>query len=143
MAYRFTARAVAAEVDVDGEMQAGVAEYEDKDEEGFFLLFTRPVGEPSPQDVSLGLDTYCVMTPDQCTAYGCVREVALAGSLLTVTLDPGCLDELELDEAEIEVRLDLSAEVIGDLCDMLTKVLTYGRQDARPRLTGLPVHPSR
>ncbi|MEV5860160.1 hypothetical protein AB0L83_10690 [Streptomyces sp. NPDC052071] len=58
MAYRFTARAVAAEVDVDGEMQAGVAEYEDKDEEGFFLLFTRPVGEPSPQDVSLGLDTY-------------------------------------------------------------------------------------
>ncbi|MFD9769403.1 MULTISPECIES: Imm10 family immunity protein [Streptomyces] len=143
MTYRFTARAVAAEVDVDGEMQAGLAEYEDEDEEGFFLLFTRPVGEPSPQDVALGLDTYGVMTPDQCTAYGCVREVALAGSLLTVTLDPGCLDELELEEAEIEVRLDLSAEVIDELCDVLTKVLTYGRPDARPRLTGLPVHPSR
>lgn len=134
---------MAAEVDVDGEMQAGLAEYEDEDEEGFFLLFTRPVGEPSPQDVSLGLDTYGVMTPDQCTAYGCVREVALAGSLLTVTLDPGCLDELELEEAEIEVRLDLSAEVIDELCDVLTKVLTYGQPDARPRLTGLPVHPSR
>ncbi|MFB8110065.1 Imm10 family immunity protein [[Kitasatospora] papulosa] len=134
---------MAAEVDVDGEMQAGLAEYEDEDEEGFFLLFTRPVGEPSPQDVALGLDTYGVMTPDQCTAYGCVREVALAGSLLTVTLDPGCLDELELEEAEIEVRLDLSAEVIDELCDVLTKVLTYGRPDARPRLTGLPVHPSR
>ncbi|MFE0143799.1 Imm10 family immunity protein [[Kitasatospora] papulosa] len=134
---------MAAEVDVDGEMQAGLAEYEDEDEEGFFLLFTRPVGEPSPQDVSLGLDTYGVMTPDQCTAYGCVREVALAGSLLTVTLDPGCLDELELEKAEIEVRLDLSAEVIDELCDVLTKVLTYGRPDARPRLTGLPVHPSR
>ncbi|MFD9747352.1 Imm10 family immunity protein [[Kitasatospora] papulosa] len=143
MTYRFTARAVAAEVDVDGEMQAGLAEYEDEDEEGFFLLFTRPVGEPSPQDVSLGLDTYGVMTPDQCTAYGCVREVALAGSLLTVTLDPGCLDELELEKAEIEVRLDLSAEVIDELCDVLTKVLTYGRPDARPRLTALPVHPSR
>ncbi|MFF5618834.1 Imm10 family immunity protein [[Kitasatospora] papulosa] len=134
---------MAAEVDVDGEMQAGLAEYEDEDEEGFFLLFTRPVGEPSPQDVSLGLDTYGVMTPDRCTAYGCVREVALAGSLLTVTLDPGCLDELELEKAEIEVRLDLSAEVIDELCDVLTKVLTYGRPDARPRLTGLPVHPSR
>ncbi|MER6232947.1 Imm10 family immunity protein [[Kitasatospora] papulosa] len=143
MTYRFTARAVAAEVDVDGEMQAGLAEYEDEDEEGFFLLFTRSVGEPSPQDVALGLDTYGVMTPDQCTAYGCVREVALVGSLLTVTLDPGCLDELELEEAEIEVRLDLSAEVIDELCDVLTKVLTYGRPDARPRLTGLPVHPSR
>ncbi|MFD9876199.1 Imm10 family immunity protein [[Kitasatospora] papulosa] len=143
MTYRFTARAVAAEVDVDGEMQAGLAEYEDEDEEGFFLLFTRPVGEPSPQDVSLGLDTYCVMTPDRCTAYGCVREVALAGSLLTVTLDPGCLDELELEKAEIEVRLDLSAEVIDELCDVLTKVRSYGRPDARPRLTALPVHPSR
>ncbi|MER5675465.1 Imm10 family immunity protein [Streptomyces sp. NPDC002238] len=143
MTYRFTARAVAAEVDVDGEMQAGLAEYEDEDEEGFFLLFTRSVGEPSPQDVALGLDTYGVMTPDQCTAYGCVREVALVGSLLTVTLDPGCLDELELEEAEIEVRLDLPAEVIDELCDVLTKVLTYGRPDARPRLTGLPVHPSR
>ncbi|MDF9872198.1 MULTISPECIES: hypothetical protein [Streptomyces] len=31
MTYRFTARAVAAEVDVDGEMQAGLAEYEDED----------------------------------------------------------------------------------------------------------------
>ncbi|MEV4967687.1 Imm10 family immunity protein [Streptomyces sp. NPDC024062] len=134
---------MAAEVDVDGEMQAGLAEYEDEDEEGFFLLFTRSVGEPSPQDVALGLDTYGVMTPDQCTAYGCVREVALVGSLLTVTLDPGCLDELELEEAEIEVRLDLPAEVIDELCDVLTKVLTYGRPDARPRLTGLPVHPSR
>ncbi|MFD9856183.1 Imm10 family immunity protein [[Kitasatospora] papulosa] len=134
---------MAAEVDVDGEMQAGLAEDEDEDEEGFFLLFTRPVGEPSPQDVALGLDTYGVMTPDQCTAYGCVREVALVGSLLTVTLDPGCLDELELEEAEIEVRLDLPAEVIDELCDVLTKVLTYGRPDARPRLTGLPVHPSR
>ncbi|MFJ8444634.1 Imm10 family immunity protein [[Kitasatospora] papulosa] len=141
MTQRFTARAVAAEVDVDGEMQAGVAEH--GDEEGFFLLFTRPVGEPSAQDVSLGLDTYCVMTPDQCTAYGCIREVALTGNLLTVTLDPGCLDELELDEAEIEVRLDVSAEVIEDLCDVLTKVLTYGRPDARPRLTGLPGSPAR
>ncbi|MEU6773100.1 hypothetical protein [Streptomyces sp. NPDC046759] len=64
---------MAAEVDVDGEMQAGVA----KDEEGFFLLFTCAVGEPSAQDTALGLDTNCVMTPDQCTAYGCVREVAL------------------------------------------------------------------
>ncbi|MFD3728903.1 Imm10 family immunity protein [Streptomyces sp. NPDC058671] len=93
MTYRFTARAVAAEVDV-GEMQAGVAE----EDEGFFLLFTRTIGEPSEQEDSLGRDTYCVMTPDQCTAYGCVREVALTGTLLAVSLDPDCLDDLELED---------------------------------------------
>ncbi|MFI2346654.1 Imm10 family immunity protein [Streptomyces sp. NPDC019443] len=137
MAYRFTARAVAAEVDVDGEMQAGVAEYED--EEGFFLLFTSPIAEPSTQDISLGLDTYCVMTPDQCTAFGCVREVALTGSLLTVSLDPDCLDDLELEDAEIEAVLDMPAKSIDEMRDVLAKVLAFGRTEVRPRLTGFSV----
>ncbi|MFH9612039.1 Imm10 family immunity protein [Streptomyces sp. NPDC017448] len=132
MAYRFTARAVAAEVDVDGEMQAGVAE----EDEGFFLLFTSAVGEPSAQDISLGLDTYCVMTPDQCTAYGCVREVTLAGGLLTVSLDPDTLDDLELDDAQIEAVLDVPAESIEEMREVLAKVLAFGRKEARPRLTG-------
>ncbi|MFD3697973.1 Imm10 family immunity protein [Streptomyces sp. NPDC058646] len=135
MTYRFTARAVAAEVDVDGEMQAGVAE----GDEGFFLLFTSPSGEPSAQDISLGLDTYCVMTPDQYTAYGCVREVALTGSLLAVSLDPGCLDDLELEDAEIEAVLDVPAEGINEMREVLARVLTFGREEARPRLTGFSV----
>lgn len=135
MTYRFTARAVAAEVDVDGEMQAGVAE----EDEGFFLLFTSAVDEPSAQDISLGLDTYCVMTPDQCTAYGCVREVDLAGTLLTVSLDPDCLDDLELEDAKIEAVLDVPAESIDEMRDVLVKVLTFGREEARPRLTGFSV----
>lgn len=126
---------VAAEVDVDGEMQAGVAE----EEEGFFLLFTSAVGEPSAQDISVGLDTYCVMTPDQCTAYGCVREVALTGNLLTVSLDPGCLDDLELEDAEIEAVLDIPAKGIDEMREVLAKVLTFGREAARPRLTGFSV----
>ncbi|MFD3683039.1 Imm10 family immunity protein [Streptomyces sp. NPDC059985] len=135
MTYRFMARAVAAEVDVDGEMQVGVAE----EGEGFFLLFTSAIGEPSVQDISLGLDTYCVMTPDECTAYGCVREVALTGSLLTVSLDPGCLDDLELEDAKIEAVLDLPAESIDEMREVLAKVLTFGREEARPRLTGFSV----
>jgi hypothetical protein len=61
MTYRFTARAVAAEADVDGQVQAGVAEDEDSD--GFFLLFMSGIGEPSRQDISLGFDTYCVVFP--------------------------------------------------------------------------------
>ncbi|WP_017241996.1 Imm10 family immunity protein [Streptomyces sp. SS] len=132
MTYRFTASSIAAEVDVDGEIQAGVAE----EGEGFFLLFTSLVGEPSAHDISLGLDTYCVMTPDQCTAYGCVREVALTGTSLTVSLDPGCLDDLELEDAKIEAVLDVPAESIDELREVLAKVLTFGRAEARPRLIG-------
>ncbi|MCY0950537.1 Imm10 family immunity protein [Streptomyces sp. H27-S2] len=135
MTYRFTARAVAAEVDAEGEMQAGVAE----EDEGFFLLFTSAIGEPSVQDISLGLDTYCVMTPDQCTAYGCVLEVALTGSLLTVSLDPDRLDDLELEDAKIEAVLDVPAESIDEMREVLAKVLTFGREEARPRLTGFSV----
>ncbi|MCX5231184.1 Imm10 family immunity protein [Streptomyces sp. NPDC006553] len=135
MTYRFTASSVAGELDVDGEMQAGVAE----EEEGFFLLFTSAVGVPSAQDVSLGLDTYCVMTPDQCTAYGCVREVVLTDTLLTVTLDPGCLDDLELEDARIEAVLDVPAESIEEMREVLAKVLTFGREEARPRLIGFSV----
>lgn len=135
MTYRFTASSVAAEVSVDGELQAGVAE----EDEGFFLLFTSAVGEPSAQDISLGLDTYCVMTPDQCTAYGCVREVALTDTLLTVSLDPGCLDDLELEDAKIEAVLDVPAESIDEMCEVLAKVLTFGREEARPRLIGFSV----
>ncbi|MGW2822920.1 Imm10 family immunity protein [Streptomyces sp. NPDC001443] len=134
MAYRFRARTVAAEADVDGETQAGVAEYED--EEGFFLFFTCPVGEPSAHGIALGLDTYRVMTPDQCTAYGCVREVALTDGLLTVSFDPDRLDDLEPEDAGTGAVLDVSAESIDETHEVLAKVLTFGRKNARPRLTG-------
>jgi hypothetical protein len=50
MTHRFTARAVAAEVDPANDvLQAGVAE--DHDGEGFFLLFMSNIGEPSRQNV--------------------------------------------------------------------------------------------
>ncbi|MFJ6793871.1 hypothetical protein [Streptomyces sp. NPDC091268] len=71
--------------------------------------------------VSLGLDTYCVTAPDQCTAYGCVREVTLTGNLLTVSLDPSCLDDLELEDAEIEAVLDVPAEGIDEMRGVLER----------------------
>ncbi|GAA4792541.1 hypothetical protein [Streptomyces sanyensis] len=133
MTYRFTARSVAAEADVDGEMQVGVAE----EDEGFFLLFTRPAGGPSASGLPPGPGTYRVTTPDGCTAHGCVREVSLAGTLLAVSLDPECLDALELEDAEIEAVLDLPAESIDELRELLVRVLAFGPEEARPRLAGL------
>ncbi|MEV6200074.1 Imm10 family immunity protein [Streptomyces sp. NPDC051771] len=64
---------------------AGVIESED--EESFALEFQSLVEEPDEQNVRLGMDSYCVVTPDQNTAY-CVRTVELSGDLLQVTFDP-------------------------------------------------------
>ncbi|MFD9442447.1 Imm10 family immunity protein [Streptomyces sp. NPDC060006] len=132
MAHRFTARVVAAEVDrANDVMRAGVAE--DDGGEGFFLLLMSSIGESSRQNVSLGLDTYCLVTQDQGTAYGCVREVALSDNLLTVSLDPASLDDLALEYAQIEALLDASEEDIERLREVLVQVLAFGREDARPR----------
>lgn len=62
-------------------------------------------GEPDAQEVSLGMDTHCLVTPDQGTAYGCVRLVELDGDVLRVTLDPASLDELGLTDPVIEAVL--------------------------------------
>ncbi|MFD6285808.1 hypothetical protein [Streptomyces sp. NPDC060205] len=136
MTYRFTARAVVTEVDQANDvMQAGVAE--DDKGEGFFLLFMSNIGAPSHQNVSLGLDTHCLVTQDHGTAYGCVREVALSAHLLTVLLKPASLDDLGLSNTKIEALLEAPQEDIQRLRDVLAQVLTFGREDARPRRLGL------
>ncbi|MFD5623789.1 hypothetical protein [Streptomyces yangpuensis] len=55
------------------------------------LLFQRGEDEPDEQEVALGFDTHCLVTADQGTAYGCVREVSLTGNVLRVSLDPSSL----------------------------------------------------
>jgi hypothetical protein len=72
------------------------------------------------------------VTPDQSTAYGCVREIALKDNLLTVSLDPDSLEDLELEDAQIEVVLEVPAEDIQQMREALARVLTLGRHDARP-----------
>ncbi|MGY1500586.1 Imm10 family immunity protein [Streptomyces sp. QTS52] len=132
MALRFTARAVIAEVDLDNDvMQAGVAE--DEAGEGFFLLFMSNIRELSRQNMSLGLDSHCVVTQAHGTAYGCVRAVTLSGRRLTVSLDPASLGELGLDAPEIEAELDVPDEDIERMREVLAEVLAFGRADARPR----------
>ncbi|MFD0309536.1 Imm10 family immunity protein [Streptomyces sp. NPDC127119] len=127
---------MAAEIDEANDiMQAGVAE--DDDGEGFFLLFMSDMGEPSRQDVALGLDTHCLVTADEGTAYGCVREVTLSDNLLTVSLHPAALDDLGLADTEIEALLEVPQDDIGRLREVLAQVLTFGREDARPRRADL------
>ncbi len=111
---------------------AGLAE--SNDEEGFSLVFMCDFDEPDSQEASLGMDTHCLVTPDQGTAYGCVREVELAGDVLRVTLDPSSLGDLGLTDPVVEILLRAPAADVARMREVLPRILTYGRPDARPRL---------
>ncbi|MFF8601519.1 Imm10 family immunity protein [Streptomyces sp. NPDC015232] len=109
---------------------AGVAE--SGDEESFALEFQGGFGEPDEQNIRLGMDSYCVVTPDQNTAYGCVRTVELEGNLLRVTFDPASVDDLYLNDSVVEAVLHAPVEDVARMREALTRILTYGRTDALP-----------
>ncbi|WP_433500287.1 Imm10 family immunity protein [Sphaerimonospora sp. CA-214678] len=136
MTYRFTARAAAGDEEFDEDYrQAGVAEF--KDGSGFILLFMRGIEEAEGQDVDLAMDTHCVVTADQGTAYGCVREVAVRDGTLRVVLDPAALEDLGLDDPVIEAVLDVPEADMNRMRDVLRRIFTHRRADARPVLVDL------
>jgi hypothetical protein len=134
MTYRFTALIACGldDPEMDDCLMAGVAESDDED--GFSLLFMCDFDEPDAQEVSLGMDTHCLVTPDQGTAYGCIREVQLDNDVLRVTLDPESLDDLGLTDPVVEALLCAPAEDLARMREVLPRILQYGRPEARPRL---------
>ncbi|MGW1092481.1 hypothetical protein ACWD4L_41195 [Streptomyces sp. NPDC002596] len=93
MTYRFTARAARTEIDPDGYFtEAALAEGDDGS--GFILMFMAGEEDPDDQEVALGMDTHCLVTAGQGTAYGCVREAVLTGNVLRVSLNPEALEDL-------------------------------------------------
>lgn len=132
MTYRFIARVATTEIDPDGYFtEAALAE--DESGGGFILMFMAGEEEPDDQEVALGMDTHCLVTAGQGTAYGCVREAVLSDNILRVSLDPGSLDNLRLNDHEIEAVIETSAEDLAAFREVLAQVLAYGRADARPR----------
>lgn len=134
MTLRFTARIAAA--DDDGEsLCVGVAEHDDGS--GIFLTFMCMLSEPDEQDVMFGMDTHCLVTPDQGTAYGSVKEVAISNGVLRVVVAKDALEALGLDHTEIEATLAVDEKSIEQLRQSLRRVLTYGRPETHPVMVGL------
>jgi len=132
MMIRFTAQAAGAdEYPEDEVLSAGVSETPAG--EGVILIFQCCTCEPDDQDIALGMDTYCVVTENQGTAYGAVRELTLRNNVLRVAFDPDDLEALGLAEPEVEVTLDVDEESI----EQLRQILSYGRADARPHVLDL------
>ncbi len=133
MTIRFVARAAAVDEEPDYEyLSAGISE--NADGTGFVLIFQCGLDEPDAQDIALGMDSYCVITADEGTDYGCLTEVALADKVLRVVVRPEALHHLGLDDTEIEATLDVDDESIDRLRDGLRLVLNYGRGSARPAI---------
>jgi hypothetical protein len=116
-------------------LTAGVAESDS--EEGFALEFHCGFEEPDAQNIRNGCDSYCVVTPDQNTAYGCVRTVELEGDILRVTFDPDSLEALFLDDPVVEAVLHAPAADVAHMKESLTRILAYGRPDALPIVIGV------
>ncbi len=80
----------------------------------------------------MGMDTHCLVTAGQGTAYGCVREAVLTGKVLRVSLDPDALENLRLSDSEVEAVIEAPDEDVVQFRKVLAQVLAYGRADALP-----------
>ena len=133
MPIEFVARV--AGVDDEYCLVAGVAERDDGT--GRALTFQAGHEAPDEQDILLGLDTYCVVTQDHGTAYGCVRELSIDGDRMQVVISADALDDLGLHDASIRVQLAVEAQAVEILRDYLGRIMTYGRAEARPSVLRL------
>lgn len=95
-------------------------------------MFMAGEDDPDDQEVALGMDTHCLVTAGQGTAYGCVHEAVLTGNILRVSLGPEALDDLRLNDSEIEAVIEAPAEDVVLFREVLARVLAYGRADAMP-----------
>jgi hypothetical protein len=119
-----------AGVDDEYCLVAAVAERDDGT--GRALMFQSGPEPPDEQDVGLGMDTYCLVTEDHGTAYGCVRELAIDGDHMQVSIAQEALADLGLDDATIRIQLAVEAQSIEVLRGYLRRILTYGRPEAQP-----------
>lgn len=136
MTHRFTARAATTEIDPDGYFtEAALAE--GTDGSGFILMFMAGEGEPDDQEVALGMDTHCLVTAGQGTAYGCVRKATLTGNILRISLNPQALEALRLNDSDIEAVIEAPPADLSRFREVLAQVLAYGRADAVPHRVGI------
>jgi hypothetical protein len=97
------------------------------------LLFIECNDAEDPQEIDLGMDTYClVVDPGQATCYGGVRECELDGGRLRLTLTEEAAGKLGMPVGT-SFALDLTPPQVDLLGRGLARVLTSGRADAVPQ----------
>lgn len=100
-------------------------------------MFMAGEEEPDDQEVALGMDTHCLVTAGQGTAYGCVREATLTSNILRISLNPQALEALRLKDSDIEAVIEAPPADLSQFREVLAQVLAYGRADAVPLRVGI------
>jgi immunity protein 10 of polymorphic toxin system len=97
------------------------------------LTFMEPYDVDDPQEILLGMDTYClVVDPGQATCYGGVRECVLDGQRLRLTLTAEAAGSLGMPVGT-SFDLELSPQQVDLLGRGLARVLTSGRAEEIPQ----------
>jgi len=97
------------------------------------LIFTEPYDAEDPQEIALGMDTYClVVDPGQGTHYGGVRECELGSERLRLTLTPEAAGNLGMP-VDTSFALELTPQQVDMLGRGLARVLTSGRASEVPQ----------
>lgn len=102
---------------------------------GFAFIVMRSADEPDDDDVRMGWDSYCLTTADGLTYYGGLESVALEDRRLVLRLSSEAADTLELDR-DVEVELQVDADERRDFRELFPGIVLWGRDDARPSLSG-------
>ena len=107
---------------------------ESPDPDSWSLLFMTCYDAEDPQEVDLGMDTYClVVDPGQATHYGGVRECEPHDGRLRLILTEEAATSLGM-AVDTSFALDVPPQRIDLPGRGLARVLTSGRADAVPRL---------
>jgi hypothetical protein len=101
------------------------------------LSFTACYDAGDPQEIRLGMDTYCLIAdPGQATHYGGVTACETGNAQLHLTLTEEAASSLGMP-ADVSFALDLTPRQLSLLNRGLARVLTSGRTDAIPQRLNL------
>jgi hypothetical protein len=122
----------AAEDGADGAYVLGVSEYPDGG--GRVVSFQLGLDDSGEQDSDQRFDTYCVvLDPGQHIVYGGITECVIEEQTLRLRLSPQAARDLGVDPV-LRFRLALDHEQLALVRAGLRRILSAGRDDARPRL---------
>ena len=92
---------------------------------------------PTTQDISTGMDTYCIMDDLGGIQYGGVRRVELDKTTLHINFTEEAADELTLLGRNLVLELQIGARDLDRLRYGARRVFTYGNLGQQPELLGI------